>query len=83
MSFFLIKLMQAFDGVEFDGEALHPEARPREEWKGAEGRKGRERMWPWSHLTLYVKVSLGFGFGFILAGVCMGADELVRREGCG
>ncbi len=58
MSFFLIKFMQSFDGIEFDGESLDPKARPLPEWKDAPGRKGKEKIWPWSHLTLYVKVSV-------------------------
>ncbi|KAI0779175.1 cytochrome P450 monooxygenase pc-2 [Irpex lacteus] len=55
MSFFLIKLMQSFDGVEFDGKSLDPKARPLPDWRNAPGRKSKEKIWPWSHLTLYVK----------------------------
>ncbi|KAI0799694.1 cytochrome P450 monooxygenase pc-3 [Irpex lacteus] len=55
MSFFLIKLLQSFEGIEFDAMSLEPKARPPEEWKSAEGRKAIEKMWPWSHLTLYIK----------------------------
>lgn len=57
MSFFLIKLMQSFESFDLDTEALDPESRPREEWKGEKGRKGVEKMWPRSHLTLYIRVS--------------------------
>jgi hypothetical protein len=56
MSFVLIKLMQNFSSIEFDAESFEPSARPRAEWKGAEGRKGIEKFWPRSHLTLYSKV---------------------------
>ncbi len=54
--------MQSFDGVEFDGESLDPKARPLPEWMNAPGRKSKEKIWLWSHLTLYVKVSETFSF---------------------
>jgi hypothetical protein len=56
MSFFLIKLVQNFASIDFDAESFEPSARPRAEWKSAEGRKGYEKFWPRSHLTLYSKV---------------------------
>ncbi|KAI0090121.1 cytochrome P450 monooxygenase pc-3 [Irpex rosettiformis] len=58
MSFFLIKLMQNFESIDFDVDSLDPKMRPLEEWKGAYGRQGIEKMWPWSHLTLYIKGGL-------------------------
>ena len=82
MSFFLIKLMQNFEGVEFDMESLDPKARPRKEWKGTSGRKGIEKMWPWSHLTLYIKVSWAFRGSYLW--LCEGMLNLtLHRVACG
>ncbi|KAI0751542.1 cytochrome P450 monooxygenase pc-2 [Daedaleopsis nitida] len=58
MSFFLIRLLQNFSHMELDLSAQPPEARPPPEWAGAEGQKGREKIIPKSHLTLYVEGGL-------------------------
>ena len=58
MSFFLIRLLQHFDSVTLDEDALAPDCRVPKDWAGAPGRKGVERFWPKAHLTLYSKVSL-------------------------
>ena len=57
MSFFLIRLLQAFGGIELDAAAQPPESRPPSEWARAPGRKGAEVIKPKMHLTLYVEVS--------------------------
>ncbi|PCH42843.1 cytochrome P450 monooxygenase pc-2 [Wolfiporia cocos MD-104 SS10] len=58
MSFFLIKLLQRFSAMELVPEAAPPAARPPTEWAKEPGRKGIERFWPKSHLTLYAKGGL-------------------------
>ena len=57
MSFFLIRLLQNFSHMELDLSAQPPEARPPAEWASAEGQKGKEKIIPKCHLTLYVHVS--------------------------
>ncbi|KAI0677045.1 cytochrome P450 monooxygenase pc-3 [Trametes maxima] len=54
MSFFLIRLLQNFSYMEMDLSAQPPDARPPPEWASAEGQKGREKIIPKCHLTLYV-----------------------------
>ncbi|KAI9066435.1 cytochrome P450 monooxygenase pc-2 [Trametes sanguinea] len=54
MSFFLIRLLQNFSKIELDLSAQPPDARPPPEWASAEGQKGKEKIIPKSHLTLYV-----------------------------
>ncbi|KAI0693151.1 cytochrome P450 [Cytidiella melzeri] len=58
MSFFLIKLMQNFESISLDVDSLEPGSRVRPEWKGTPGRKGVEKFWARSHLTLYAKGGL-------------------------
>ena len=58
MSFFLIRLLQNFETIEFDIESQPPASRPPAEWKGSPGRKGVEKFWPKAHLTLYSEVSI-------------------------
>ena len=58
MSFFLIKLLQRFSTMELAPEAAPPGSLPPKEWAKAPGRKGKERFWPKSHLTLYSIVRL-------------------------
>ncbi|PCH37761.1 cytochrome P450 monooxygenase pc-2 [Wolfiporia cocos MD-104 SS10] len=58
MSFFLIKLLQHFSAMELVPEASPPAARPPAEWAREPGRKGIERFWPKSHLTLYSRGGL-------------------------
>ncbi|KAI0663216.1 cytochrome P450 monooxygenase pc-3 [Cubamyces menziesii] len=54
MSFFLIRLLQNFSHIELDLSAQPPDARPPSEWASAEGQKGKEKIIPKCHLTLYV-----------------------------
>ncbi|KIP10692.1 hypothetical protein PHLGIDRAFT_100824 [Phlebiopsis gigantea 11061_1 CR5-6] len=58
MSFFLVRLLQAFDAVALAPAAHPPADRVPPAWRGAPGRKGVERMWPKAHLTLYSKGGL-------------------------
>nr|BAL14711.1 cytochrome P450 [Phlebia brevispora] len=53
MSFFLIRLLQHFDTIALDVDSQPSSSRPRPEWKGLPGRKGVEKFWPKTHLTLY------------------------------
>ncbi|KAH9930605.1 cytochrome P450 monooxygenase pc-2 [Fomitopsis serialis] len=53
MSFFLIKLLQRFSTMELAPDAAPPNTLPPKEWARAPGRKGKEKVWPKSHLTLY------------------------------
>ncbi|KAF7290450.1 hypothetical protein HMN09_01303300 [Mycena chlorophos] len=55
MSFVLVRLLQTFSSIELDLEALAPDARVPESWKGQPGRKGVELFRPESHLTLHAK----------------------------
>lgn len=58
MSFFIIRLLQNFSSVSLDLTAQPPDTLPPAEWKDAPGRKGKEQIFPKSHLTLYSLVSL-------------------------
>nr|AAX49400.1 cytochrome P450 monooxygenase pc-2 [Phanerodontia chrysosporium] len=58
MSFFVIRLLQHFDEVQLCEDALAPDCRVPDAWRGAPGRKGVERFWPKAHLTLYAKGGL-------------------------
>ncbi|EIW61465.1 cytochrome P450 monooxygenase pc-3 [Trametes versicolor FP-101664 SS1] len=53
MSFFIIRLLQNFSSVSLDLAAQPPDTLPPSEWKDAPGRKGKEQIFPKSHLTLY------------------------------
>ena len=53
MSFFLIKLLQRFSAMELVPEAAPSDSLPPKEWASATGRKGKEKFWPKTHLTLY------------------------------
>ncbi|KAI1789057.1 cytochrome P450 [Ganoderma leucocontextum] len=54
MSFFLIRLLQHFSHIELDLRAQPPDARPPPEWVNDEGHRGKEKIFPKTHLTLYV-----------------------------
>lgn len=49
----LIRLLQEFESIQLDSDAQPPNSRPPTEWKHTLGTKGREKIWPKSHLTLY------------------------------
>ena len=67
MSFVLVRMLQAFAGVSLDGGAQPADSVPPPAWAGARGRKGIERFWPQSHLTMYAKVRVRAG---VCGGVC-------------
>lgn len=56
MSFMLIRLLQNFSSVSLDEEACTPELRRPQEWSKAPGRKGMDKFWPKTHLTMYTEV---------------------------
>ncbi|KZT09730.1 cytochrome P450 monooxygenase pc-3 [Laetiporus sulphureus 93-53] len=58
MSFFLIKLLQRFSVMELVPEAAPQDSLPPREWAGLPGRKGVEKVWPKTHLTLYANGGL-------------------------
>ncbi|CAA7268977.1 unnamed protein product [Cyclocybe aegerita] len=51
-SFFLIRLLQQFSGIEHIVEAQPPASRPPASWKGAEGTKGRDNVRLKTYLTM-------------------------------
>ncbi|GJE84227.1 cytochrome P450 [Phanerochaete sordida] len=53
MSFFVVKLLQAFDDIAFVREAFDPAALPPAAWAAFPGRKGKEKVWPRAHVTVY------------------------------
>ncbi|KAI0934646.1 hypothetical protein AcV5_006421 [Taiwanofungus camphoratus] len=53
ISFFLIKLLQRFSDMELDLAAQPPSSLPPQEWTGSPGRKGVEKFFPKTHLTMY------------------------------
>ena len=58
-SFMLVRLLQAFDRIELAPDAQPKESFPPEEWKEAkEDRQSWEKVWPKSHLTAFVNVSV-------------------------
>ncbi len=58
MSFFLIRLLQHFSHMELDLSAQSPDARPPPEWVNDEGQRSKEKIFPKTHLTLYVLVCI-------------------------
>ncbi|KAF9265059.1 cytochrome P450 [Marasmius fiardii PR-910] len=68
-SYFLVRLLQQFDGFSLAGEGVQPEGTlPPEEWKdsnrtrkGSE-RKKEEKVWPGAALTLFVRGGLWVRF---------------------
>ncbi|KAI0332394.1 cytochrome P450 monooxygenase pc-2 [Cubamyces sp. BRFM 1775] len=58
ISFFLVRLLQNFSDVQLDIGAQPPESRPPQEWIGAEGQKGVEKIIPRCLLTLYLEGGL-------------------------
>ncbi|KDQ49960.1 hypothetical protein JAAARDRAFT_611408 [Jaapia argillacea MUCL 33604] len=53
MSFMLIRLFQTFSSVTLSPSSHVPGTLPPPEWSSARGRKGIEKFWPKSHLTMY------------------------------
>lgn len=58
MSFVIIRLLQNFTSIALDTASQPPDSVPPASWAGAPGRKGIEKIWPRSHLTMYSKGGL-------------------------
>jgi hypothetical protein len=56
VSFFLVRLLQRFSGFSLALDAQPEGTRPPAEWSTCGGTKGRDKIWPATHLTLYIKV---------------------------
>jgi len=61
-SFFLVRLLQRFESVNVEVEAMDENARVPETWKSQSGKEGeretrkwREKVRPMTHLTMYVQ----------------------------
>lgn len=54
----IIRVLQKFDRIDLVPEAQASDCRPPSAWAQAEpgSRKRIEKVWPMSHLTIYVKV---------------------------
>lgn len=76
MSYFLVRLLQQFDGFSLAPEVQPAASLPPADWKGRKGRQAYERIWPAAALTLYVKVRSPHS-----GRVCSRADILARRRG--
>ena len=57
MSFLIIRLLQNFDTIHFDTDSQPPDSLPPASWAGCPGRKGKDKLWVKSHLTVYAAVS--------------------------
>ncbi|KDR74352.1 hypothetical protein GALMADRAFT_250207 [Galerina marginata CBS 339.88] len=58
-SFFLVRLLQTFSDISLVPDAQPPASRPPAEWaEDKKGRKGREKIRPRTHLTMYVQDGL-------------------------
>lgn len=57
MSFFIVRLLQSFSDIQLDQDSQEPDTRPPADWAKWPGRKGVEKFWPKSHLTVYAHVS--------------------------
>ncbi|KAA1473301.1 cytochrome P450 monooxygenase CYP63 [Dentipellis sp. KUC8613] len=61
-SFFLVRLLQRFDGVRLAPDAQPRESLPPAEWKTGRGRQCVEQIWPAAAMTLFVKGGLWVRF---------------------
>jgi len=52
----LVRLMQSFSSISLELDSFPPGSLPPEEFKLAPGRKGIDKIWPKTTLTLYVAV---------------------------
>ena len=77
ISFFLVRLLQNFSDVQLDFSAQPPESRPPQEWIGAEGQKGVEKIIPRCLLTLYLEVRKPYH----MASIHDGHSELLDDTG--
>jgi len=58
ISFMLVRLLQNFSSISLELDAFPPGTLPPDDFKLSPGRKGVEKVWPKSTLTLYVKGGL-------------------------
>ncbi|KAG8954722.1 hypothetical protein FRC04_011155 [Tulasnella sp. 424] len=57
-SFFVIRLLQAFDDIQFSPDSYPPGSLPPPEWKKGRMRKPMEKVHPKAHLTMFLKGGL-------------------------
>ncbi|KAF9530383.1 cytochrome P450 [Crepidotus variabilis] len=57
-SFFLVRLLQNFSGISLALDAQPPETCAPALWAGSAGRKGKEKLRPRAHLTMYLEGGL-------------------------
>ncbi|KAF8996805.1 cytochrome P450 [Cyathus striatus] len=57
-SYFLVKLLQNFSAVSLATEAQPVDSRPPASWSCSPGRRGKEKIYPGRHLTMYIKGGL-------------------------
>ncbi|KAG6895654.1 hypothetical protein C0992_000175 [Termitomyces sp. T32_za158] len=55
-SYFLVRLLQRFDGFTLASEVQPEGSLPPPEWKQRKGRQSKEKIWPSAAMTLYAKV---------------------------
>ncbi|TFY66527.1 hypothetical protein EVG20_g4563 [Dentipellis fragilis] len=77
-SFFLVRLVQRFDGVRLAPDAQPRESLPPAEWKTGRGRQCVEQIWPAAAMTLFVKVGL-----IIMVKLGYSIKHNHSREDCG
>ncbi|KAI0667717.1 cytochrome P450 monooxygenase pc-3 [Trametes maxima] len=58
ISFFLIRLLQHFSHMEIDLSSQPPQSRPPVAWAAKEGQQGKEKIFPKTHVTLYLQGGL-------------------------
>ncbi|CAL1701110.1 unnamed protein product [Somion occarium] len=58
MSFFMVRFLQNFSDISFNPSAQDPSTRPPAQWAKLPGRKGKDKVFPKAHLTLYVNGGL-------------------------
>ncbi len=66
MSFLLVRLLQNFSSVSLELDAFSPGTLPPDDFKLASGRKGIEKVWPMTELTMYLVVRCRASFMFLL-----------------
>jgi hypothetical protein len=56
VSFFLVRLLQKFATFSLALDAQPEDTLPPAEWSKRSGTQGTDKIWPATHLTMYVKV---------------------------
>ena len=74
MSYFLVRLMQQFDGFTLAKDCQPVESLPPPEWKDMKGRQSEEELWPSIAMTLFIKVSASLRDGKVLSLTYVRAD---------